>query len=71
MITVLLLDRNQQEVATVNVHPQCIVEAACIVYQGRYFIYNGMEGRFFTSIKFGEVNAPVDITDIAEVVNPK
>lgn len=64
MIEIVLLDEQRQEVAKLKVDPDRIAEAACIVYKGRYFIYNGMEGRFFGTVKFGEVKPPVDISDL-------
>lgn len=62
MITVVLLDRQNAEVAKLQIQPERIADAACVIWNGRHFIYGGMEGRFFSNVKFVECNPPVDIS---------
>lgn len=59
MIDIILLGRQNEEVAKLQVEPELIAEAACVIYRNRYFIYSGMEGRFFSTVKFTEVKPPV------------
>lgn len=64
MIEITLLGFDNAEVVTMKVEPAYIAEAACVVFDGRYFIYGGMEGRFFSKVKFTEVKPPVVLTHL-------
>jgi hypothetical protein len=61
VIGVQLIARDGTEMAHLQVDPAKIAEAACVTYDGRYFVYNGLGEP--GSVKFGEVSAPVQLGD--------
>ena len=66
MITIALLNKEGKEVESIEVDQSWIAEAAMIVYDNKHYVYSGMDGRFFSNIKFREVNPPVYINKPAE-----
>jgi hypothetical protein len=61
MIKVTLQDKEGKEVTQLSVESDEIVEAACIVYDGKYYLYAGQTGRFFSGIIFKEINPPIHL----------
>lgn len=62
-VEVLLLSRAGAEVALLNVEASKIAEAASVLYGTRHYVYQGLEPfGSRTTIRFREVNPPVDLT---------
>ena len=52
-------------VLTMEVSQELIAEASILEYQQSYFTYGGMGGRFFSEVRFNEVNPPVLLEGIS------
>jgi hypothetical protein len=60
-LTVILQRADGTELAQVEVEAEKIADAGCVTYAGRYFVFNGTAGRFYTGAKFIETKPPVEI----------
>jgi hypothetical protein len=59
MIEIVLLDKDAMKIKNLELDPAKVAEAACIIHEGRYFVYNG-SGRGNIP-RYYEVNPPVEV----------
>ena len=53
------LQRNDGSMQTVEVEQDEIAQKAIVVYDNVFYTYGGMGGRFFSEIRFNEVEEPL------------
>lgn len=66
MITIELQDAQGKKKFLIDVKQDTIAEASVIVYDGVSYAYAGMDGRFFSQVKFRECKPPVHIDKTEE-----
>lgn len=61
-----LLAKDGTQLASLDVDPSTIDEASVLVYEGKYFMYQSMDGRFFSNASFKEILPPVNLSAVSK-----